>query len=93
MRPPQQSAPAFFWMESSSAMLTRRRFTHTKPLKERLLEEARNLREEAKLLPYGSLRDAVVKKARQAETAAHRDEWLTSPGLQPPKKNDTPGPS
>lgn len=74
-------------------MLTRRRFTHAKPLKERLLEEARNLREEAKLLPHGPLREAAVKKARQAETAARMDEWLTSPGLQPPKKDDMPGPS
>ena len=73
-------------------MLSRRRFIHVKPLKQRLLEEAQNLREEAKLLPYGPLRDAVLMKARQAETAAHMDDWLASPGLQPPKK-DTPGPS
>ncbi len=53
------------------AMFTRRRFTHKKPLQERLLEEARNLREEAKLLPYGQLREAVLKKAPQAEVAAH----------------------
>ncbi|WP_426613484.1 hypothetical protein [Bradyrhizobium sp. McL0616] len=74
-------------------MLSRRRFIHVKTLKQRLLEEARNLREEAKLLPYGPLRDAVLMKARQAETAAHMDDWLSSPGLQPSKKDDTPGPS
>nr|WP_271568741.1 hypothetical protein [Bradyrhizobium sp. CCBAU 11386] len=72
-------------------MLMRRRFTHTKSLKERLLEEARNLREEAKLLPYGPLRDAVLQKARQAETGAHMDDWLASPGRPSPKKDDTPG--
>jgi hypothetical protein len=72
-------------------MPARRRFTDAKPLKERLLEEARNLREEAKLLPYGPLRDAVLMKARQAETGAHMDDWLSSPGRQPPKKDDPPG--
>jgi hypothetical protein len=71
----------------------RRRFKHTKSLKERLLEEARNLREEANLLPYGPLRDAALKKARQTETAAHMDDWLNSPGLRPPKSDDTPGPN
>ncbi|MBR0953313.1 hypothetical protein [Bradyrhizobium canariense] len=70
----------------------RRRFKQVKPLKERLLEEAQNLREEAKLLPSGALRDAALLKARQVEAAAHMDDWLASPGPQPPKKNDTPGP-
>jgi hypothetical protein len=72
-------------------MIIRRRFKHTKSIKERLLEEAQNLRDEAKLLPYGPLRDAVLKKARQTEAAAHMDDWLKSPGLRPPK-DDTPGP-
>jgi hypothetical protein len=40
-----------------------------------------------------SVRDATLKKARQAEAAAHMDEWLNSPGLQPPKKDDTPDPN
>ena len=26
-----------------------------------------------------------LKKARQADTAAHLDEWANSPGLMPPK--------
>jgi len=54
-------------------MLTRRRFTQTISLKGRLLEEAQNLRDEAKLLPYGPVRDAALRKARQTETAAHMD--------------------
>jgi hypothetical protein len=72
-------------------MNIRRRFKQTKSLKEQLLEEAQNLRGEAKLLPYGPLRDAALKKARQTEAAAHMDDWLNSPGLRPPK-DDTPGP-
>jgi hypothetical protein len=71
----------------------RRRFKQTKSLKERLLDEAHELREEATLLSYGRLRDAVMKKARQTEAAAHMDDWLNSPGLRPPKKDDTPGPN
>jgi len=73
-------------------MQKRRRFKHTKSLKDRLLEEAQSLREQANLLPYGSVRDAALKKARQAEAAANMDEWLNSSGLKPPKKDDTPGP-
>jgi hypothetical protein len=73
-------------------MKKRRRFKLTKSPKDRLLEEARNLREQAKLLPFGSVRDATLKKARQAEGAAHMDDWCNSPALQPPKKDDTPCP-
>ena len=73
-------------------MKTGRRFNHSQSPTERLLEEAQNLRGEAQLLPYGPLRDAILKKARQTEAAAHMDGWLNSPGLQPPKKDDIPGP-
>jgi tetraacyldisaccharide-1-P 4'-kinase len=68
-----------------------RPFKHVKSAKDRLLEEAQNLRDEARLLPPGPLREAALKKARQTEAAAHMDDWCNSPGLQPPK-NDTPGP-
>jgi hypothetical protein len=27
----------------------------------------------------------LLRRARQADTAAHLDEWANSPGLQPPK--------
>jgi hypothetical protein len=30
-------------------------------------------------------RDDVLRKARQADTAAHLDDWANSPGLQAPK--------
>jgi len=74
-------------------IIQRRRFKQTKPLKERLLEEAQTLRDELKLQPPGPVRDAALKKARQIEAAANLDGWLKSPGLRPPKKNDTPGPN
>jgi hypothetical protein len=65
--------------------MQRRRFKQTKSLEERLAEEAKCLREEAKLLPPGAEREKLIRKARQAETGSHVSEWLRSPGLQPPK--------
>jgi hypothetical protein len=65
--------------------MMRRRFKQTQSLEERLAEEAKRLREEAKLLPPGAVREALLRKARQAETGSHMSEWLSSPGLQPPK--------
>ena len=57
----------------------------SKSFKDRLLHEAEEAGEQAKALPPGSQRDALLEKARQADTAAHIDEWLSSPGLQPPR--------
>ena len=65
--------------------MQRRRFKQTLSLEARLSEEAKRLREEAKLLPPGALREELIRKARHAETAAHMNEWLTSPGLRPPE--------
>jgi hypothetical protein len=65
--------------------MERRHFKQTQSLEERLSEEAKRLRAEAKLLPPGAVREEMIRKARQAETASHMNEWLTSPGLQPPK--------
>ena len=47
-------------------------------------ERARLEAELAKLKP-GPEMDALRKKIRQFDTAAHISEWLSSPGLQPPK--------
>lgn len=41
-------------------------------------------RDEAQRLPPGNDRDALLKKARQLDTASHINEWLSSPGLKPP---------
>jgi hypothetical protein len=61
-----------------------RRFKQTISLEQRLAEEAKRLREEAKKLPPGPARDDLLRKARQTEIGAHMSEWITSPGLQPP---------
>ncbi|MBR0849216.1 hypothetical protein JQ543_15800 [Bradyrhizobium diazoefficiens] len=62
--------------------MQRRHFKQTLTLEARLAEEAKRLREEAKLHPPGALREDLIRKARQAETASHVNEWLTSPGLK-----------
>jgi len=64
--------------------MQRRRFKQMLSLEERLSEEAKRLREEAKSLPHGAIREALIRKARQAETGSHMSEWLRSPGLRPP---------
>ena len=63
----------------------RKRFEHTSSLQERLVREAELTRARAVSMPLGKERDALLRKARQAETASRIDEWLASPGLQPPK--------
>jgi hypothetical protein len=65
--------------------MQRRRFKQTISLEARLSEEAKRLRDEARLLPPGALREELIRKARHAETASHMSEWLTSPGLRPPE--------
>lgn len=64
--------------------MQRRRFKETPSLEERLDQEAMRLREQAKLLPPGWLREQAFRKARQMNIAAHINEWLTSPGLRAP---------
>ena len=65
--------------------MQRRRFKHVLSFPDRLNQEAERLHAEAERLPPGIERHELERKARQAETAAHLDEWLKSPGLQPPK--------
>ena len=65
-------------------MQQRRRFTQTESLKDRLAAFAKKTRERAEQLS-GPERDALLKKARQADTAAHLDDWANSQGLQSPK--------
>jgi hypothetical protein len=64
--------------------MKRLRFVPDKALGERLIEEARQARQKAAELPAGGERDAFLKKARQADTAAHINDWINSPGLKAP---------
>jgi hypothetical protein len=65
--------------------MQRHRFKQTQSLQERLSEQATRLRAEATLLPPGALRDEVIRKMRQTETALQMSDLLASPGLQSPK--------
>ena len=57
-----------------------KRSKQTKSLEERLAEHATRLREEAKALSPGVVREEILRQAEQAETGAHMSQWLRSPG-------------
>ena len=65
--------------------MQRRSFKQMAPRDQRLTEEAERLRTEARGTPPGVARDKLIRRARQAETASHMQEWLASPGLQTPR--------
>jgi hypothetical protein len=52
---------------------------------DQIAAEKSRLKAQAAGLPPGAQKDALLKKIRQLETASHLNEWLTSPGLQPPQ--------
>ena len=59
--------------------MERRRIKHIDSLEERLASQARCLREVAKSLPPGSVREDVIRRAQQADTASKINQWLSSP--------------
>ena len=65
--------------------MQRRRFKQTTSLKDRLASFAEELKAKASRLRPGPEQDALLKRARQADTASHIDEWANSPELRPPK--------
>lgn len=66
-------------------MLKRHRFKQQTTLEERLFSWTKSLREQAAKLPPGPDRDALIRRANQAETGSRLNSWLTFPGLQPSK--------
>ena len=48
----------------------RRRIQQTQSLEEQMAEHARLLREEAALLPHGPVREAALRRAREAEASS-----------------------
>ena len=69
----------------SQTKKVRRRIQPTLSLQDRLASFAKEAGEKALQLPPGPEREELLKKVRLAETASHLDEWVNSPGLQPPK--------
>ena len=65
--------------------MMRRRIKQTTSLDERLAEQAKQIREMAASLPHGKERDDMMRRARQAETASHINQWVSSAGLQAPE--------
>jgi hypothetical protein len=80
-------------------MQQRQRFKQTKSLQDRLSEFIADARAKVLSMPESKDRDALLKKIRQAETAAsfspprlaarslgsNIEGWANSAGLQPPK--------
>ena len=66
-------------------IIKRTRIKHEKTFAERLSEEAMRFKELADQTPPGVQRELYLRRARQAETASHINDWLKSPGLKPPE--------
>lgn len=65
--------------------MQRHRIKPASTLDQPLEKEAQCLRKVAQGTSPGIQRDMLIRKARQAETAAHMREWLSFPGLPSPK--------
>ncbi len=65
-------------------IIKRPRVRHTKTFQERLAEETLHYANLASETPPGPQRDLYLRRARQADTAAHINDWLNSPGLKAP---------
>lgn len=64
-------------------MQRRRSVPHT--FEENIAAEKAKLEAQIAQLKPGPQRDGLLQKIRQLETASHINEWLSSPGLQPPE--------
>ena len=66
--------------------MERRRIDRKLTFKQQLAAEAMRFREAAEKEPPGTMaRELLLRRVRQAETASHINDWLTSPGLAPPR--------
>jgi hypothetical protein len=52
---------------------------------ENIAAEKAKLEAQVAQLKPGPQRNGLLKKIRQLETASHINEWISSPGLQPPE--------
>jgi hypothetical protein len=71
--------------EAKTRLKRRSRTAQTATFDERMASVAQRLEEQARTMAPGRDRDILLRKARQTKTAAHINEWLSSPGLMPPK--------
>jgi hypothetical protein len=61
-----------------------RRRSVSQPFEDRIAAEKARLEAQVAELAPGPQKDGLLKKISQLETATHINEWLNSPGLQPP---------
>jgi hypothetical protein len=54
-------------------------------LEQKWHQQSEAAKSEAEKLPHGKEREALVRRARQLETASQMNEWLSSAELRPPK--------
>jgi hypothetical protein len=57
----------------------------TMSVSEKLFASAKATRDRATRLLSGPERDALLRRARRADTASHLEDWANSAGLQPPE--------
>jgi hypothetical protein len=55
-----------------------------KTVEQKWHEQSEAAKQEAAKLPEGTLKDQLLLEARQLQTASQINQWLSSPGLQPP---------
>jgi DNA-binding transcriptional regulator YbjK len=65
----------------------RRRQSNPHTFSENIAAEKAKFEAELAELHPGAEADALRKKLRQLDTAANLNNWLSSPGLQPPKRD------
>jgi hypothetical protein len=56
-----------------------------KTVEQKWHEQSEAAKQEAAKLPHGKLKDQLLLEARQLQTASRINQWLSSPGLQPPR--------
>jgi hypothetical protein len=66
--------------------MQQRRQSRPHSFEDQLAAEKVRLRLQLASAPRGPERDMLITKLRQIETASHINEWLSSPGLQPPRR-------
>ena len=65
--------------------MQRRRRSAPHTFEENIAAEKAKLEAQIAKLKPGAQMDALRKKVRQLEAASHMNEWLSSPGPQPPR--------
>jgi hypothetical protein len=65
-------------------IIRRPRVKHEASFQDRLLKSAQDARGQAAKLSAGTARERLLLKAKQSESAADFDSWISSPGSRPP---------